>query len=159
MIGGGRVTANVRRLKGADMRTYRLTPVSDICRLTPHELLRRLKDTFARVESDAEEARPLGSCVIESYRRMLNNYEELRKQADDLPTEPTPLHEIELIWRNAIHIHVWLDNDRRFSTIANNAEPIKLLFTETVSSQMRRSVTLEVARILGYNHSIVDEPV
>lgn len=83
------------------MQVYQLTPPADGNRLTPQEVLDRFTAVFERVESDRGDAEPLGICVINAYKRMLSQYDELRKQ-NLVPDQPKPLSDVDRIWRNTI---------------------------------------------------------
>ena len=142
------------------MRVYRLTPSQDQCRLTPREILERLTSAFALVKSDVDDAEPLWHHVIDAYTRMFDQYDELKQRYSYFPVEPPRLTDVDRTWRNAIHMHVWLDQatDRRFSSIVNNDGPFDIFFSETVSTFERRTVTHDVATIVGYTYEIADTP-
>ena len=141
------------------MRIYRLSS-SGRRQLSPQEILGRCTHAFAYVESDVHDTAPLGVGVLDSYRDTLNNYDKLKQQFDFLPENPPSIEEVERIWHNAIHMHVWLDraDDRRFSAIVNNDYRFELVFSDTVSTKQRRDTIDRVAALLEYDATIVDEP-
>jgi hypothetical protein len=90
----------------------------------------------------------------------LNNYDKLKQQFDFLPENPPSIEEVERIWHNAIHMHVWLDraDNQRFSAIVNNDYCFELVFSDNVSTKQRRDTLIRVAALLEYDATIANEP-
>ena len=132
------------------MKSYFLTPSDGNDWLSPEEVAKRLRTSFARVDASAEEARKQGDELIRKYKTLV--------QAGLGNANSTSVEELELRWSGALSVVASVDDDGAecFRAFACNGYRLELIFGPTVSGRKHRSLADKTANALGYLVNSVD---